>query len=118
MIRSAVVVFALGACATKPDPFDVDTARRLAVLEQEVVDQHRRIVELEKTKPSTEEQPDLSAVIDVIEDLTSRVVRLESKGPAVAARHAREPDKTQTYSVPVTGSPAVGSPRAKVTIVM
>jgi protein-disulfide isomerase len=116
-VRTTVLAAALvAACAAKQDPHADETARRLAAMEQQLAEQQKQIAELKQTR---EESSDLGAVVDVIEDLTSRVVKLEAKGPSAApSRHAREPEKTAVYSVPIGASAMMGSAKAKVTMVM
>ena len=114
LLRTVLLAAVLAACAGKQDSHADETQRRITALEQQLAEQQKKIAELEANK-----QPDveLGAVLDQIEELTTRIVRLESKGGA--PHHARpEPDKMTVYSVPIGGSPAVGSPKAKVTIVM
>jgi len=114
LLRTVLAAAVLSACAGKQDSHADETQRRLAALEAQVAEQQKKLAELDANK-----QPDveLGAVLDQIEELTLRIVKLEGKGGA--PRHARpEPDKTTVYSVPIAGSPAVGSPKAKVTIVM
>jgi protein-disulfide isomerase len=114
MIARIALVCALAtACAGKQDNHADDTARRLAAIEQQLVEQQKLIADL---KAGREESTELGAVLDAIEDLTVRVVKLEGKAPP--SRRTHEPDRSAVYSVPLGGSPAVGSPKAKVTIVM
>src|SRR5205823_7485140 len=84
-------------------------------LESQLAEQQKQLAKLQQGR---EEATELGAVLDAIEDLTMRVVKLETKGPAVAPRRAREPDRSTVYAVAIAGSPTVGSPKAKVTIVM
>ncbi len=116
MVRTAaVLVAALAACAGKPDNHADETARRFAALEQQLAEQQKQIAELKQAK---DEPSDMGAILDQIEELTLRVVKLEAGGPAHAPHRAHEPDKSAVYSVPIANSPAVGSPKAKVTMVM
>lgn len=114
MIRIAFFA-ALVACTPKQDTHADETARRLAALEQQIAAQQQQIAKLQE---GHEETTDMGPLLDAIEELTMRVVKLESKGPSAPARRAREPDKSSVYSVAIAGSPTVGSPKAKVTIVM
>ena len=113
-MRFCLLVLCLAACAPKQDNHADETARHLAAIEQQLAEQQKLIAEL---KAGREEATELGAVLDAIEDLTARVVKLETKGTA-AARRPHEPDRSAVYAVAIAGSPAVGSPKAKVTIVM
>jgi len=112
-MRFCLLVLCLAACAPKQANHADETARRLTAIEQQLVEQQKLIAEL---KAGREESTELGAVLDAIEDLTARVVKLE--GSRAPSRRTHEPDKSAVYSVPVGGSPAVGSPKAKVTMVM
>jgi protein-disulfide isomerase len=115
MVRTAALIAALVACTPKQDTHADETARRLAALEQQLAEQQKQLAKLQENRENTTE---MGAVLDAFEDLTARVVKLETKGPAAPHRARPEPDKSSVYSIAVAGSPAIGSPKAKVTIVM
>ncbi|MGE5186269.1 MAG: DsbA family protein [Acidobacteriota bacterium] len=116
MIRTAVVVLAgavaLAACTPKQDP---DTTRRLAAIEAQLADQQKLLAELKGAQGNS---PELGAILDDLENLTARIVKLEAAPRAAARAMRREPDRAAVYAVPIAGSPTYGSPKAKVTMVM
>jgi len=107
----AVLVTALIAACARQDPHADQTAQRIAALEQKVVDQQHQI----DTLKAEQSAPEVGAILDNLETLTERIVKLEAKQAAVKRR---EPDRTAMYSVAIGKSPAIGSPKAKVTLVM
>ncbi len=113
-VRPLAVLALLFACA-KQDPHGDEVARRLAVIEQQLATQEQQLADLKAAQGSS---PELSAILDNLENLTTRVVKLESGRGAAARPPRREPDRAAVYSVPIVGDPAIGSPKAKVTLVM
>jgi protein-disulfide isomerase len=114
-IRTAFVFAALAACAPKQDPHGDEFARRLGSLEQQLAAQQKELAELKAAQGAS---PELGAVLDDLENLTTRIVKLESKPSATPPAGRREPDRAAVYSVPITGSATYGSAKAKVTLVM
>jgi protein-disulfide isomerase len=110
-MRHLLVAVSIAACA-RQDPHADETARRITALEQQIAEQQRHIAALETEKTTATE---MGAILDNLETLTERIVKLEGK-PAAVKR--REPDRTAVYSVALGKSPAIGPAKAKVTMVM
>jgi protein-disulfide isomerase len=110
----AVLPLVLAACASKPDPRIGETAHEVLLLQQQLAEQQRQLDDLKRV---VEAAPELQALIDRIDQLAARVDKLAAAAPA--ARPARrEPDRAAVYSVPLGASPVLGSPSAKVTVVV
>ena len=113
IVRAVLVAALIAACGPKPDP---DTTRRLAAIEAQLATQQKELADLKSNQGNS---PELGAVLDALENLTTRIVKLETSHVGAAPRPMRrEPDRASVYAVPVGGSPAYGSPKAKVTMVM
>jgi len=109
-----LTLVALGACAhpQQPDPL---VLQRLAAIEQRLDAQQRALDEARHHDSDVE----LSALAGEVEALRKAVEALQAQPKVGAMRPARrEPDAAATYGVPVGTSPFVGSPKAKVTLIM
>jgi protein-disulfide isomerase len=109
------LVLAFAACWTSAQPArEDDTAHRLAALERQLAEQRKEI----------------DQVLDLLKQvndstLAARVDELQRKLDALANRAPPppppppppRPDPTAVYSIPIAGSPTLGSAKAKVTLV-
>ncbi len=111
MMRAVLVIVLIAACA-RQDPHVDETAQRIAALEQRVADQQHQI----DTLKAEQTAPEMGAILDNLETLTERIVKLEGKQAAPVKR--REPDRSAVYAVAIGKSPTIGSAKAKVTLVM
>jgi hypothetical protein len=88
-VRTVLCAALVVACGPKPDP---DVARRLAAIEAQLAAQQKDLAEIKTAQGNS---PELGAVLDNLENLTARIVKLESSGRIGAAprpmRH--EPDR-------------------------
>jgi protein-disulfide isomerase len=108
-----LALLALVACAhAQRDP---QLEQRLAVIEQRLDAQQRALDEARHHDSDVE----LSAMATQIEGLRKQIEELMGQ-PRVGAMRPprREPDPAAVYAVPVGTSPTVGSPKAKVTLIM
>ncbi|HTL38030.1 MAG TPA: DsbA family protein [Kofleriaceae bacterium] len=118
-MRRATAAFSLlvliaGCYKTVRDP-SVD--RRLADIEAKLQEQDKQIAELQTRGDSTE----LSLLAQQISELAAKVAELTervAKAPPARRPTARQPDPALVYAVPLGNSPVIGSPKAKVTMVM
>lgn len=107
--RSSVAVLVLAAaCAAKPDPRVDQMSKQIAALETKVAEQEHAIEQLR-------DSPELHAILERLETISQALAKVGGKGAAPARR---EPDRNAVYSVEIGASPVVGSPKAKVTLVM
>lgn len=115
LVLVVVLVSGAGCYKTVRDPA-VD--RRLADIEAKLAEQDKAIAELQNRTDSTE----LSLLAQQIAELTAKVAELADRvakaPPARPSRPTRAPDPALTYAMPIGTSPSVGSPKAKVTMVM
>jgi protein-disulfide isomerase len=108
-----LALVALAACAHAQHDPQLD--QRLAVIEQRLDAQQRALDEVRHHDSDVE----ISALAAQIDGLRAQIEALGG-GPRVgAARPQRhEPDASAVYAVPIGTSPTVGSPKAKVTLIM
>ncbi|HUQ42700.1 MAG TPA: thioredoxin domain-containing protein [Candidatus Limnocylindrales bacterium] len=113
MRRLLCLLLIAGCYKTVRDPA-VD--RRLADIEAKLIEQDKQLEALRSRGDSTE----LSLLAQQIAELSAKVAELADKVAKAPPprRPSRAPDPALTYSVPLGASPVVGSPKAKVTIVM
>jgi protein-disulfide isomerase len=96
-----------------PDPVLV---ARIEKLEARVASQEQQLAAARSDNSNSIE---LAAIATKLDELAAKIATLNTQGigrPPPAPRRA--PDPALTYAVPIAGSPTVGSPKAKVTIVM
>jgi protein-disulfide isomerase len=107
-------LLALAACATAP-PHDPQLDQRLSVIEQRLDAQQRALDDMRHHDSDVE----LSALASQIDALRKQLDGLQAQPRAGAMRPKRpEPDPAAVYAVPIGTSPTVGSPKAKVTLIM
>jgi protein-disulfide isomerase len=109
-----LALVALAACAhTQHDP---QLDQRLAVIEQRLDAQQRALEEVRHHDSDSE----LAALATELEGLRQQLEALQKgRGGAWQQRpQRREPDAAAVYGVPIGTSPTVGSPKAKVTLIM
>jgi protein-disulfide isomerase len=115
MRRLLVVCLIAGCFKSAHDPA-VD--RRLADIEAKLAEQDKAISELQNRTDSTE----LALLAQQIAELSAKVTELADKVAKAPAprpnRQGRQPDPALTYAIPIGTSPSLGSPKAKVTMVM
>ena len=105
-------LLALVACAhTQHDP---QLDQRLAVIEQRLDAQQRALDEMRHHDSDTE----LSALAAQLEGLRKQLETARAGSAWQQRPQRREPDAAAVYGVPIGTSPTVGSPKAKVTLVM
>src|ERR1043165_4757597 len=110
----SLIVLIAGCYKTVRDP-SVD--RRRADIEAKLQEQDKQIAELQTRGDSTE----LSLLAQQISELAAKVAELTervAKAPPPRRPTARQPDPALVYAVPLGNSPVIGSPKAKVTMVM
>ena len=108
-------LLALVACAHAQHDPQLD--QRLSVIEQRLDAQQRALDEMRHHDSDTE----LSALAAELEGLRKQLDTLQNGrvGGAWQQRpQRREPDAAAVYGVPIGTSPTVGSPKAKVTLIM
>jgi protein-disulfide isomerase len=115
-MRALLVLALVASCyRTKGDD---ETVKRLAVIEQRLDAQDKAIADARSRADTTE----LSALAQQLADLQGKLDEMleamKTAKPAAQRPARREPDRATTYSVPIGKSPAFGSPKAKVTLVM
>lgn len=113
-LLALVVAVTGGACAhTQTDP---QVLQRLSVIEQRLDAQQRALDEARHHDSDIE----LSALAGRLDAMRAEVAALSEKQVHMPPAHPprREPDQALTYGVPVGTSPSVGSPKAKVTLIM
>jgi protein-disulfide isomerase len=108
----AVVALALVAACAHQQPTDPQVLQRLAVIEQRLDAQQRALDEARHHDSDIE----LSALAAEIEALKKQLDGQPKLGAMRPQR--REPDASLVYGVPIGTSPTVGSPKAKVTLIM
>jgi len=96
------------------DKRDDELAQRLARIEQRL-DAHDKLFAELAARTGTVE---LSALAQHLADLEQTLNNLTSVAPTPVAPKRREADPAATYAMPLGKSPALGSPKAKVTLVM
>ena len=100
----------VAACAHEQHDAQLD--QRLAVIEQRLDAQQRALDEAQHRNDDVE----LSALAAQVEALRAEISGLQA---AKKPRRVRpEPDASLTYGVPIGTAPTVGSPSAKVTLIM
>ena len=112
---SSLALLALVAACAQQDPHADETAHRIAALEQQVAAQQRALDDLRRVVTAA---PELTAVLERLDDLTQKVGQLENRPVAAAPRRRPEPDPKVVYAVPVGTSPVLGPSNAKVTMVV
>lgn len=111
-MRRALLALAVAACAhTQTDPA---VLQRLSVIEQRLDAQQRALDEARHHDSDVE----ITALAAQLDALRAEVAAFATKPHAGAHAPRREPDAALTYGVPVGTSPSVGSPKAKVTLIM
>ena len=95
---------------------DDATQQRLARIEQRLDAQDQAIAEA-RTRADTTELSTLAGKIAHLQAKLDRVGQMGAAQPRARAARA-EPDEDVVYAVPIGKSPAYGSPKAKVTMVM
>jgi protein-disulfide isomerase len=109
-MRAALLALVVAACAhTQTDP---QVLQRLTVIEQRLDAQQRALDEARHHDSDVE----LSTLAGQLDALRAEVAATKQHAPSHPLRH--EPDAAVTYGVPVGTSPSVGSPKAKVTLIM
>jgi protein-disulfide isomerase len=106
-----LALFALVACAHQQQT-DPQVLARLAVIEQRLDAQQRAIDDSHHHDSDVE----LAALATEIDALKAQLAAQPKIGAMRPPR--REPDAAQVYGVPIGTSPTVGSPKAKVTLIM
>ncbi len=107
----ALTALLLAACAHQQH--DAQLEQRLAVIEQRLDAQQRAIDEARHHDSDVE----LSALAAQVEALRAEITGLAAAKRPAFPRHP-EPDRAKVYGVPIGTSPTVGSPSAKVTLIM
>ena len=108
-----VLAMCAAACyRTKPDDA---TRKQLAKIEQHLTAQDKAIADAR----STDSRVELGLLAERIAELTAQVAELQDKlGKQATPPKRRAPDPSAVYAYPLGTSPALGSPKAKVTMVM
>ena len=117
-MRSLLVVALLVGCYR--DKHDDEIAQRLTQIERRL-DAHDKILADLATRTGTVELTALAKRLADLQqalDQLTAVAQTPAPAPAPAPAKRREPDPAATYAIPVGTSPALGSPKAKVTLVM
>lgn len=109
-MRLAVALALLAACAHEQHDAQLD--HRLAIIEQRLDAQQRALDEASHHDSDVE----LSALAAQVEALRAEISGLQAAKKPHRARP--EPDASLTYGVPIGTAPTVGSPSAKVTLIM
>jgi protein-disulfide isomerase len=109
-MRLLALLVVLAACAHQQH--DAQLEQRLAVIEQRLDAQQRAIDEARHHDSDVE----LSALAAQVEALRAEIAGLQAVKKPTPRRP--EPDRALTYGVPVGTAPTVGSPKAKVTLIM
>jgi protein-disulfide isomerase len=109
-VRS-LALLALVACAHQ-QPTDPQVLQRLTVIEQRLDAQQRALDEARHGNNDVE----LSALAAELSAIKAQLAAQPKAGAMRPARH--EPDAALVYGVPIGTSPTVGSPKAKVTMIM
>jgi protein-disulfide isomerase len=110
-VRAAVALLVLVACAHQQQA-DPQLLARLTVIEQRLDAQQRAIDDAHHHDSDVE----LAALATEIDALKAQLAAQPKIGAMRPPRH--EPDAAQVYGVPIGTSPTVGSPKAKVTLIM
>jgi protein-disulfide isomerase len=114
-------LLALDIAGCYREKHDDTTPARLARIEQRLDAQDKALAEMAKRTQEIEigllakKIEDISAKLDSIQTMAARPT-LGAAPPSTARRYAQDP--ALTYAVPLGNSPSLGSPRAKVTMVM
>lgn len=112
--RLCVLVLLASCYRQKPDP---QLVQRLDRIEQRLDAEDKAIADVRaRSETSPAELAVLSQQLADLQQKLDTILEQVKKPPARPAR--REPDADKTYSVPIGKSPAFGSPKAKVTLVM
>jgi protein-disulfide isomerase len=106
-----LALLVLVACAHQQQP-DPQVLARLTVIEQRLDAQQRAIDDAHHRDNDVE----LAALASEIDALKAQLAAQPKIGAMRPPR--REPDAAQVYGVPIGTSPTVGSPKAKVTLIM
>jgi protein-disulfide isomerase len=109
-----VAVLAVTACTHEVRIDDSQLLERLTAIEQRLDAQQRALEEARHHDSDTE----LSALAGQIDSLREQVEALAVKPKLAAGPTRPAPDAAVVYGVPVGTSPTVGSPGAKVTLIM
>lgn len=111
----ALVALALVAACAHQQPTDPQVLQRLQVIEQRLDAQQRALDDARHRDSDVE----LSALAAQIQALQQQIEALLAQPKVGAMRPPRrEPDASLVYGVPIGASPTVGSPKAKVTLIM
>lgn len=87
---------------------------RIQTLETRVAQQERELAAMRQQANSAE----LGVLAQKIDQLQARLEQLRDQAPSRPPIVRRQPDDAVTYAVPIGPSPQLGSPKAKVTMVM
>lgn len=119
MLRVVVLTLVLAGGGCYRTAHDDGAAKRIATLEQRVAEQDQAIAEARASGGSVE----LTAIATQVTELVAKVAELQAElarrpaSPSMPAKR-REPDPSSVYAFPLGTSPQLGSPKAKVTMVM
>jgi protein-disulfide isomerase len=110
-MRPLALLAVLAACAHQQH--DAQLEQRLAVIEQRLDAQQRALDEARHHDSDVE----LTALAAQVEALRAEIAGMHAAKKPSLPRHP-EPDRALTYGVPIGTAPTVGSPHAKVTLIM